>query len=78
MASWSGFVHGPQWVRVSAVIHSSCSMLGREELSFRPVEVVATLRSGSVGLVDGTEDCCDGDSKPLNLNNRAALAFIKL
>ena len=45
---------------------------------FRPVEVVATLRSGSVGFADGREDCCDGDSKPLNLNNRAALAFIDL
>ena len=36
---------------------------------------MATLCSGSVGLVDGGEDCCDGDSKPLNLNNIAALVF---
>ena len=42
----------------------------------RPVEVVATLRSGSVELVDGTEDCCDDDSKRSNLNNGAALALI--
>ena len=29
--------------------------------------VVATLRSGSDGLVDGGEDWCDDDSKPSNL-----------
>ncbi len=40
------------------------------------MEVVAILRSGGIGLVDGREDCCDGGSKPVNLNNRAALAFI--
>ena len=53
-------------------------MFGREELGFRPVEVVVTLRSGSVGLVGGGEDCCDDDSKPSNLKNGAALAFIDL
>ena len=36
----------------------------------------ATLRSGSVGLVDGEEDFCDGDWKSFSFDNKAALAFV--